>query len=110
MSKLAEPRLPIPPAEASPYEHRLYAALGALFRQHADQINAVAEGMMHGFHLARTSAPTGIVMQVGDFIPKIDPSETGSTGSKYSLSGWRCVVAGTASATSVVEVRAPTGA
>lgn len=59
-------------------------------------LNAIAEGKIAGSTNATTAAPTGTAQsyQIGDFVKNSSPSELGSAGSKYLITGWTCVTAG----------------
>jgi hypothetical protein len=59
------------------------------------QLNAISEERLHGHHNAITAAPTTGDYAVGDFVRNSTPSELGSAGSKYVITGWVCVTAGT---------------
>lgn len=65
------------------------------FREHATQVNLMAEGRMAAFYAARTAVPTTDTWAQGDFVLNATPSELGSAGSKYIIHGWQCVVSGT---------------
>lgn len=65
------------------------------FREHATQVNNLAEGKITAVYNAATSFPTTGTQQVGDFVRNSAPSELGSPGSRYVIYGWLCVTAGT---------------
>lgn len=102
------PFLPILPRDADRYEIELNARLIKLFGDLNTQVNSLAERRMAAHYQAQTSAPTSI-LAVGDIVPKINPSETGTAGSMYVLAGWQAIADGTASTASLVEWRIPTG-
>jgi hypothetical protein len=104
-----EPRLPEPPQEADEHLRLLYRELVDYLRAIHQQVNLISEGNIVGSYQAVTAEPTGRIMRIGDVVQNINPSETGTVGSKYTLAGWRCVVDGTASASSLVDMRVPTG-
>lgn len=64
-------------------------------REHAVQVNLMAEGKMAGFYQAATAVPTAGTFATGDFVLNASPSEAGSSGSKYVIHGWQCVAGGT---------------
>lgn len=64
-------------------------------REHATQVNLLAEGRLVAAHNASTAAPTGGTYQVGDYVRNSAPAELGSAGSKYVIEGWLCVASGT---------------
>lgn len=64
-------------------------------REHATQINLMAEGRQSAFYQARTAVPTTETWAQGDFVLNSAPSELGGAGSKYIIHGWRCVASGT---------------
>lgn len=64
-------------------------------REHAAQVNAMAEGRMAAFYQATTAAPTTGSWAQGDFVRNSTPTEQGVAGSKYVIHGWQCVASGT---------------
>lgn len=70
-------------------------ALQRELREHAQQVNLMAEGRIAGFYQASTAAPTAGAWMQGDFFMNSTPTELGSVGSKYIIHGWRCTVSGT---------------
>lgn len=64
-------------------------------REHASQVNRLAEGRLAAFYGARTAAPTTEAWAQGDFVLNSTPAELGTAGSKYIIHGWRCVAGGT---------------
>lgn len=61
----------------------------------ASQINGLSEGRLSASYAALTTAPTGGTYGAGDFIRNSAPAELGAVSSKYVITGWLCVVAGT---------------
>lgn len=59
------------------------------------QINSVTEGKASAFHTAATAAPTTGTWGIGDTVKNSAPSEAGTAGSKYVITGWICTAAGT---------------
>lgn len=59
-------------------------------REHAHQVNLLAEGRVSGTYNAQSAAPTSGMYAVGDFVRNSAPSEAGSSGSKYVVFGWLC--------------------
>lgn len=64
-------------------------------REHATQVNLLAEGRIAAAHTAQVAAPTTGTYAAGDAVRNSAPSELGSVGSKYVIEGWMCVVGGT---------------
>lgn len=109
MSRLPDdPALPLD-IESPDYLTDLNRRLTELFIEISSQVNAMSEERMESRLLARSASPTGIVLQVGDIIHNKVPTETGSAGSRYVIVGWQAITDGTASASSVVELRSLTG-
>lgn len=76
-------------------------------REHAVQVNALAEGRMEAHYNALTAAPTSGTYGVGDFVKNSAPSELGAGGNKYVILGWVCTVSGTPG--TFLQCRALTG-
>lgn len=85
----------------------LVKQLTLLWRDLAQQVNGLSEGLIVASYNAQTAAPTQGTYGQGDFIPNKEPTELGSAGSKYIITGWTCVDAGTPG--TWVETRALTG-
>jgi hypothetical protein len=77
------------------------------FRAIASQVNAVSEGALHGSYNAATAAPATGTYAKGDFVRNSAPSELGTAGSKYVITGFLCVTAG--SPGTFVQCRSLTG-
>jgi hypothetical protein len=92
------------PADRNLYERKLTD----LWRATNQQVNQLTEGQITAVHNAATSAPTAGTFAPGDFIRNSAPSELGTAGSKYVLTGWLCTVGGTPG--TFVQCRALTGA
>lgn len=60
-------------------------------REHAKQVNLLAEGRVSAVYNAQASAPTAGDYAVGDFVRNNAPAELGSPGSAYIVFGWMCV-------------------
>ena len=88
------------------YERQLNFQLYDVLRQHAAQLNGLAEGSIYSF-FSSTAAPTTGTYQRGDIVRNSEPSELGSASSKYVITGWICTVAG--SPGTWVEMRSLTG-
>ena len=71
------------------------------------QVNAITEGRAAAVHNAATAAPTTGSWAVGDTIKNSAPAEAGTAGSKYVVTGYICVAAGTPG--TWVECRSLTG-
>ena len=63
-------------------------------RNHAVQINKLAEGKIAASYNALPSIPTTANHAQGDFIRNTEPEELGSGGSKYVVFGWQYVDTG----------------
>ena len=111
MSRLSTTALlPQLPRDASQYDRELNAALQNSLANISQQINQLAEGRAVVHYNEDTAVPTSGSYRLGDFVRNSNPSEiSGSTAVKYVLRGWVCVSNGSASATSFVQVRSPTG-
>lgn len=97
-----DPRLPVQ-NDVGLLRTRLYE----YFRQLAVQLNNLSEGKIAGRYSAATSVPTGGTWQQGDVVYNSTPTETGTAGSKYTVTGWICTVSGTPG--TWVPMRALTG-
>lgn len=64
-------------------------------REHALQVNAMAEGRLVATYNAQTAAPTTGTHAQGDFVKNSAPAEAGVALSKYVIHGWQCVSGGT---------------
>lgn len=71
-------------------------------REHATQVNLVSEGRIAGHYNATTTPPASGYAQ-GDFVRNSAPTELGTTGSRYVITGWLHTGAG------FVQCRALTG-
>lgn len=67
------------------------AVLTREIREHALQVNLLAEGRVSAVYNAQTSVPTTGDYAVGDFVRNSAPTEQGSPGSAYVVYGWMCV-------------------
>ena len=81
---------------------RLPGELGALVLRLQDvlshtngQVNQLTEGNLAAVHNARTAAPTTGTWAQGDVIRNAAPTEAGTAGSKYVVTGWVCTASGT---------------
>jgi hypothetical protein len=77
-------------------------------REHAQQVNLMAEGRIAANYGAMPSVPTTGTFAQGDFVRNSTPSELGTSGSKYVIFGWLCVSPGTPG--TFVQCRFLTGA
>lgn len=66
-----------------------------IFGNVIDQLNNLSEGQVVATTNASTAAPTAGTYQQSDFIRNSAVTELGSAGSKYVITGWICVAAGT---------------
>lgn len=67
---------------------------GRELKDHALQVNLMAEGRMVAYYTAQTAAPTTGKHAQGDFLLNSGAAELGSVGSKYVIHGWQCVLGG----------------
>lgn len=65
------------------------------YRQIAQQVNGLSEGLITASYTAQTAAPTSGTWSQGDFIKNKNPVEAGAASSKYIVLGWVCVASGT---------------
>lgn len=93
----------IPPVNTPTFVQHLYT----LFRDIAKQLNQLSEGRIGAVTNAATAAPTAGTYQWGDTIWNSEPVEAGTGGSRYVITGWKCVAAG--SPGTWVEMRCLTG-
>lgn len=91
------------PADKAQMERKLTD----LFRATNVQVNQLTEGTVSAVHSAATAAPTAGSYAVGDFVRNSAPSELGTVGSKYVVTGFLCTVGGTPG--TFVQCRALTG-
>lgn len=77
-------------------------------REHALQVNLMAEGRIAANYNAIPSVPTTGTYAPGDFVRNSAPAELGTSGSKYVIFGWLCVTGGTPG--TFVQCRFLTGA
>ena len=71
------------------------AATTQWYREIAQQVNGLTEGSISVRYQATTSAPTTGTWMQGDFVTNSAPAELGTALSKYVITGFLCVVAGT---------------
>jgi hypothetical protein len=65
------------------------------YRQVAQQVNALSEGLISASYTASTTVPTSGTWTQGDFVKNATPVEAGTAASKYVVAGWICVASGT---------------
>lgn len=75
-------------------------------REHATQVNLIAEGRLSSAYNAQPAAPTTGDYAPGDFVRNSAPVEAGSTPNKYVVYGWMCLAS---SPLSFVQCRFLTG-
>lgn len=95
------PRLPSVAQDA-----RLLRDLYDNFRRIAAHLDGISRGRIDA-HDEYTSAPTTGSWKQGDFVRNSSPSEAGTAGSKYVITGWVCVASGEPG--TWVETRSLTG-
>lgn len=77
---------PFPRFPADP--RQMERKLTDLFRDTATQVNDLTEGRLSAVTNAATSVPTTGSWKQGDFVRNATPSEAGTAGSKYVVTGW----------------------
>lgn len=65
------------------------------YRQVAQQVNGLSEGMIAASYSALIAAPTSGTWAQGDYIKNKTPTELGAAASKYVVIGFVCVASGT---------------
>ena len=93
----------IPPATGPTFT----VSIKTLFASIARQLNGVTEGRIAVSHGAMTVPPTTGDWAQGDTVRNSTPTELGSASSKYVITGYMCVVAGTPG--TFVQCRSLTG-
>lgn len=83
------------PAEGVPFLQQMVSKLTSAWAGMASQVNAASEGLITGATNASTAPPTTGDHQRGDMVRNSAPSELGTAGSKYVITHWICVTAGT---------------
>lgn len=78
-----DPRLPQDDSLAS-LKRQLYS----LFRDIAQQVNALSDGSIVAIDNSLTTAPTSGTWKQGDFVRNSAPVEAGAASSKYVITGW----------------------
>ena len=78
-----DPRLPQDDSLPS-LKRQLYS----LFRDIAQQVNALSDGSIVAIDNSVTTAPTSGTWKQGDFVRNSAPVEAGAASSKYVITGW----------------------
>jgi hypothetical protein len=81
----------LPPIAGPTFQPFLKQLLASLARQ----VNGATEGRIASIHAANTSFPTTGDWMQGDEVRNSTPTELGSAGSRYVITGWVCVASGT---------------
>lgn len=81
--------------------------MDTLYRAIAQQVNGLSEGSVVAAYNAATAIPTTGTYAQGDMLRNATPTEQGTGGSKYVVTGWVCVAGGTPG--TWVPMRALTG-
>ena len=63
-------------------------------RDHGERIEDLSVGRIAA-HPTHTAAPTGGSWKQGDFVRNSAPTEDGTAGGKYVVTGWICIDGGT---------------
>lgn len=92
--RIQKPQLPAAPGNDK-FGADLVFKVKQIFGNVIDQLNNLSEGQVSAATNASSGAPTAGTYQRGDFVRNSAPSELGSAGSKYVITGWLCTVAGT---------------
>lgn len=92
--RLQKPQLPSADAKDK-FSNDLVFKIKQIFGTVMDQVNNLTEGQVNAVTNATTAIPTTGTYQQGDFIRNKAPTEQGTSGSKFVVSGWLCTVAGT---------------
>lgn len=95
------------PSPRSDYENQLNRILYQVIEDLSKQVNDTTEGRIFADHSAMTAAPTAGLYYRGDKIGNSAPTELGTAGSKYVITGWICIASGEPG--TWVQVRALTG-
>ncbi|MFP3638112.1 hypothetical protein [Paraburkholderia sp. SIMBA_054] len=92
--RVQKPQLPSAPS-SDKFGADLVFKVKQIFGNVIDQLNNLSEGHVAAATNASTAPPTAGTYQQGDFIRNSAPSELGTAGSKYVITGWLCTAAGT---------------
>ncbi|GJH31445.1 hypothetical protein CBA19CS91_01830 [Paraburkholderia hospita] len=92
--RLQRPQLPSPD-QKDRFGNDLVFKIKQIFGNVIDQLNNLSEGQVSATTNASTAPPTTGTYQRGDVIRNSTPAELGTAGSKYVITGWICVSAGT---------------
>jgi len=98
----------LPDGPVTTYDRRLSLRLFELVKAINIKVNALALGRVSGTDGAMTSPPAAGEWAQGDWVRNAAPTEAGSAGSRYVVTGWMCVAAG--SPGTWVQTRVLTGA
>jgi len=71
-----------------------FAGVARELREHASEVNALAEGRLTGTYNAQTSVPTTGLHAKGDIVRNSNPSELGAAPNTYVIYGWICTAGG----------------
>ena len=105
MRPTSEVQLPINPD--TQYARDLNFKLKDIFRTFAQRLNTATDGRIAAVDNAANTVPTAGMYAAGDFVRNSSPSELGAAASKYVITGWLCVAAGTPG--TFVQTRSLTG-
>lgn len=81
----------LPPVSSPTFQTTLRDYIARIHQQ----LNGLGDGRVAVIHSAATSVPTGGSWAQGDFVANSTPTEAGTAGSKYVVTGWICTVSGT---------------
>lgn len=84
----------LPVGAETEYDRRLSVALQDLLGKVSRKVNTLAAGRIAEAEETATAAPTSGLWVRGDQVRNSEPSELGSSGSRYVVIGWACVASG----------------
>ena len=105
------PRFSLPDVEgqAGTYLRNLHREITEYMVKVEHQVNSLSESQLAASYGALTASPVGPIMATGDIVPKRVRSEEGTAGAKYVITGWMAKSDGSASASTILELRSLTG-
>jgi hypothetical protein len=104
--RLQRPQLPTPDPKDK-FSNDLVFKVKQILTNIIDQLNGISEGQVQPVTNATTAPPTTGTAQLGDFVRNSAPTVLGTAGSRYVVTGFLCVAAG--SPGTWVQTRSLTG-
>lgn len=92
--RIQKPQLPQAPANDK-FGSDLVFKVKQILANVIDQLNNLSEGQVSATTNASTAPPTTGTYQQSDYVRNSAVTELGTAGSKYVITGWVCVSAGT---------------